>query len=233
MSYKISYWIHVFLLLMLFQSGNALSEESYFGDITIAIGGLAPKTYTIQRALLYRNVSISYDSTALIQNSKSVKVLYYPQLDKGTDNVLRLIFGEEADSSQKFFDLFLNLGDTIPDSVNWKDDRGVVYLAYNGLAQPARLFTDHINGTVHLIKSRKSEGISGALDLNFQMPFSARDSSAYLVDVEGTFDVPVGEYRRMSLSTAETREKLKKKYEENIYLALVLSAFIIVIFGFR
>ena len=50
---------------------------------------------------------IEYDSTVLIQNDEGNRILVYPQLREGNNNVLRLIIGEIQESNRNFFDIFL------------------------------------------------------------------------------------------------------------------------------
>lgn len=226
-------FFYAVLMLFLWQIGFSKTQVNYFGEVNVQIDSAAVCNCVIERALLYRQVSVHYDSTAMLQGKGWHQVLYYPQIEEGGENVLRLIFSNKKDTLKTFYDLFINLGDSVPDSVHWENERSKIYLAYDGMAQAIRPKSENIQGDILIIKSRKSEAVSGKFDLSFAAPLFNGEQNAHVFHLSGTFDVPVGEYKTTSLATEETRKALKQKYKNNIYLALVLSAFIIAIFGFR
>lgn len=219
--------------LFLLYPGRAEEQKNYYGDISVTLNKTPTEIFSIQRALLFRSVSIDYDSTALIQDKSSETVLFYPQLSAGTDNILRLIFGKENQTPQHYFDLFINFGDTIPDSLEWEDEEDKIFLAYDGIAQPRKPHAKKISGKINIIRNPKTDAVSGSLHLGFKQALLIGDSTIYNVQLEGGFDVPVGEYRSTSMSTIATREKRKNYTKNNIAIAMLISAFIIAIFGLR
>ncbi|HFE63986.1 hypothetical protein B1H10_04830 [candidate division KSB1 bacterium 4484_188] len=221
------------LIVLFLQNGFSKDQADYFGEVSLKINSGPANDFIIERALLYRQVSVRYDSTALLQGKKWHQVLYYPQIEEGEKNVLRLIFSDKKDTLETFYDLFIDLGDSVPDSVHWENEQSKLYLAYNGTAQNIQPESKNISGDILIIKSKKSEAVSGKFDLSFAAPLFNGENNVHNFHITGTFDVPVGEYKTTSLATEKTRKALKKKYKNNIYLALVLSAFIIAIFGFR
>ncbi len=228
-SFTVSLIILIFISFFTPLNANDLD----FGSVSLQIDRLPTQTLAIQRALLYRNVNIEYDSTVLVQSEKSADVLFYPQLNKGNQNVLRLIIGETGESNENFIDMFFNIGDTLPDSIVWNDQENRVYMAYNGIAQAIKPQSHNIDGTIHISSGDKDERVAGNLKLNFDMRLFAEDQLPRNFKIEGDFDVPVGEYRSSSLGSAAKEEEMKKKYRKNLYLAIIGGVLLVVLFGLR
>lgn len=232
MKFHIKFFFLGFFLLLSLHAG-AQGQEELLGEITLKIDD-GPKTkYPIKQALLYRNVSIDYDSTILLQSSKSIKVLYYPQLDQGEENVLRLIVERKMGRKSDFYDFFINVGDSLQDSLYWENERGRIFLAHRGEVWPTRAYAENVRGEVVLVESKSNRAVTGSLHLNFDLPGLSFDRQAHHFQVEGTFDVPVGSFRETSLSTATVDRAQKQKYRNNLYLALGLTLVILVLFGFK
>ena len=94
----------IFLLFFLISFSVLNATNSELGELTITIDEIDVQLYNIQNALLYKNVLIEYDSTVLIQNDEGNRILVYPQLREGNNNVLRLIIGEIQESNRNFFE---------------------------------------------------------------------------------------------------------------------------------
>lgn len=223
-------WI---LTLILITALVLRADEPFYGEMDLKMGSLMPVKYEIQQALVFRGVTVSIDSTAILQDTASVKVLYYPQLDKGENYVLRLIFGTETDSTIRFFDFMADLGKSIPDSIVWENEKGKVFLSYNGEPLPIPESSQQITGKIHLLKSKDEKTVTGDLDLRFLMPFSSDQLRPIPIEMKGIFDVPVGEYRSARLVSIDEKKKLRDKYRSNLYLGIAISLFIVAIFGFR
>ncbi|MFZ0391886.1 MAG: hypothetical protein WAN36_15600 [Calditrichia bacterium] len=221
-------WGLLFLFLI---GGTALAADDY-GNIYLDIQGLPAGKLPIQRALLFQGVTISYDSTVLVQNPKGQRILYYPQMNEGSGNVLQLIIGEQTDSVANFYDVYVDLGDTLQKEIRWTNRSGSVFLAYNGLAQPFTPSSRNISGSISLDTQNK-EAVAGTIDIRFQQKLLMEDASPRQIILKGDFDVPVGKYRESSIAAAETEKQKKNKYRNNIYLAVVISIFILAIFGFK
>ncbi|MEJ2635180.1 MAG: hypothetical protein P8184_07785 [Calditrichia bacterium] len=211
----------------------SFGQKKDFGKITVEVEGSAPSDYEIDQALLYRHVSLGYDSTIQIQNKETIDNLYYPQLRKGNDNVLRLLAGNLRDSTQNFYDMFFNLGDTIPDSVYWRDAEDKIYISYNGEAKTIQAKSSDITGSIRFLKQNVNKAVAGDIDLSFNMKLSAADPAPSQIRLKGTFDVPVGEFRQTSLATAQEKQEKGGKYRKNIYIAIIASVFLLAILGFR
>ena len=221
------------LVLFSFFPISGWGQLEPLGEITLKIDDQQKRDYPIKQALFYRKVSIDYDSTILLQSSKSVKVLYYPQLDRGQENVLRLIVERKTDQRSDFYDFFINVGDSLQDSVHWENSQGNIFLAHKGQVWPTKSYAENVRGDVVLVESKTSRAVSGSLNLSFDLPALNFDMQPHHFQIEGTFDVPVGHYRETSLSTATVDMARKKKYRNNLYLAMGLTLIILVLFGFK
>lgn len=223
----------ILLVTVLFLlQGTVIGAQKNFGNLAIKIDDKNSQDYPIQRALLYRQVNVGYDSTVLVQNKDSQAILYYPQLDSGNENVLRLIVGEITKQKTDFFDIFINLGDTIPDTVFFKNDTGKILLARNGRLGFSQPLSKNINGTLQ-VKSEKEKMVAGQLDLNFTLPDFLQVNQTTQINFKGSFEVAVGDYRELTLGTTSSDKDTEKKRKRNIYLAVIFSAFLIAIFGLR
>ncbi len=223
------------LILLLWGIGSDVlyGNTRDFGKVDLTIDALPAQSLVINRALLYRNVNIHYDSTVIIQNSAGMEVLYYPQLEEGKENVLRLILDRKSDSVKDFYDMYFNLGDSIPDSLYWNGAAGKIFLAHNGEARPLRPRSRDIRGSIEIVDGDHNRAVTGRLDLNFQMPVLADDTVASRVALKGAFDVPVGKFQETSIGTVSEKKGKSSTYKRNLYLAIIGSVFLIAVFGLR
>jgi hypothetical protein len=232
MSRKYIFVYPIFIILILAEV-LFCADDKYFGEIIIQFDSTLEQTYNIERALLFRNVSIVNDSTATIQNEEGVDVFFYPQLNEGHQNVLRLIARENSDSTSKFYDIFINLGDSIPDNLNLQNENGLIYILPNGEALSNVSVSQNINGEIKINQDTKSEAVSGRIDLNLDYS-SYNDINVYQqIHLAGNFNVPVGVYEETSLATEADRKSRESKYKRNIYAGLIISIFLIAIFGLK
>lgn len=227
----------IILFILLILPGITEAQEAPgFGQMTVTLDDGSPQIFPIQEALLYRQVKLVFDSTAIVQNKKGDRIYFYPQLDKGSGDLLRLILGKlptEKEKNNLFFDLFIELGDSLPDSLVWRDaDSGVVFLP-NGILLPGGLSPGHINGIIRLTHIDENKEVSGNLNLSFDLPFSLPGRDIRHVKLTGDYKVPVGEYRSTSISTVTQKEEMKGRYRRNIYLAVIMTVFLLAIFGLQ
>lgn len=220
-------FIHIFL------ATDAVAKTKEFGEISIRIDGTDSLTLDVQMALLYHNVDVDYDSTILIQSPENSKIMLYPQLDSGDQSVLRIIIGKIDDQNPTFFDMFVVLGDTVPNSVEWKGDREKVYITYNGILKSEMSVSEDIHGRILFERDGEGEIVSGSLHLSLLIPLVGRMNKANRVRLKGSFDLAVGDYRELTLGKNISDLEKEKKKRNNLYLGIIFTVFLIAIFGFR
>jgi len=209
-----------------------LAKTKGFGEISIRIDETDSLTLDVQMALLYHNVDVGYDSTILIQSPENSKIMLYPQLDIGDQSVLRIIIGK-IDENPTFFDMFVVLGDTVPNSVEWNGDREKVYITYNGILKSKMSLSEDIHGKILFERDGEGEIVAGSLQLSLLIPLMGRMDKANRVRLKGSFDLAVGDYRELTLGKNISDLEKEKKKRNNLYLGIVFTVFLIAIFGFR
>jgi len=208
------------------------ADEGDFGKLNIKIDDKPELSYQVRRALLYRQVSIKYDSTVLVQNKNSREIYYYPQLDSGQQNVLRLLAGTFKKDKQDFFDVFINLGDSIPDSLTFTNGMDEIFISKNGKIQLFKSTSQNINGSLH-INYEKQKVVAGQLNLSFTINNYLEINQTEQFEMNGTFEVAAGDYRELSMGITSSDKEASSKKKQSLYFAIILSVFFIVIFGLR
>jgi len=222
----------VILALVLSCGIPGFADEGDFGNLNIKIDDKSELSYQIQRALLYRQVDIKYDSTVLIQNKNYSDIYYYPQLDSGKKNVLRLLVGEFKKDEQDFFDIFINLGDSIPDSLSFAGDNGDIFISKNGKIQLFKSTSQNINGSIH-IENSKGKVVAGQLDLSFMIENYLELGRMENFVMNGSFELAAGDYRELSMGITSSDKEASNRRKQSLYFAIILSVFFIAIFGLR
>jgi hypothetical protein len=212
---------------------GAIAKPKGFGEISIQIDQADSLTLDVQMALLYHNVKVDYDSTILIQSPENTEIMLYPQLDRGDQSVLRVIIGRIDDENPTFFDVFMVLGDTVENSVEWSGDREKIYMTYNGILKSEMSLSEDINGAIIFDRDDDGKIRSGDLQLSLLIPLVEGTDKANRVRMKGSFDLAVGDYRELTLGKNISDLEKEKKRRTNIYLAVVFSIFLIAIFGLR
>jgi hypothetical protein len=219
---KILFQFTIILTLILGCRISGIAQEGDFGKLNIKIDDEPERSYQVQRALLYRQVSIKYDSTVLVQNKMSRDIYY----------VLRLLAGTFKKDKQDFFDIFINIGDSIPDSLTYTNSTNDIFISKNGKIQLFKSNSQNINGSIH-IKYEKEKVVAGRLDLSFLIKnFLEIDRTEKFV-LNGSFEVAAGDYRELSLGTTAAEKNAKMKRKQNLYIALLISLFVVAYFGFK
>ncbi|UCF65717.1 MAG: hypothetical protein JSW33_07750 [bacterium] len=228
-------WLAVSVMLSMYLSFPAAisAKDKNFGEISLQIDQADSINMDVQMAFLYRKVSIRYDSTILIQNPESSKVLLYPQVSKGKENVLRIIIGKIDDKNPTFFDMFVVLGDTVTDSISWKGERNKIYITYNGVLKAKETQTEDINGYVVLERNKNGEYVAGSIKLGLSVALFNSQELANRLFMRGSFDLAVGDFRELTVGQNISDIEKKQKKSQNLYLAIVFTVFLIAIFGFR
>lgn len=203
------------------------------GEMSLQIGDQKKINYPVRQSLIYRRVTLAYDTTAFVQSDSASMVLFSPQFNRGENNVLRIIFGNLDSQTPDFYDLMVILGDTLKDTISWEGDSALVFLSRNGLLQSHQTWSKNINGRVIFSSSRKKEIQSGEMQLEFTL--QGMDGLAFEnhFNLSGKFELLVGDYRDISLGQTDSALKEKERKRQNIYWALIISVFLIAIFGIR
>ncbi len=209
------------------------SDESKFGVVGVKLDNKELINYEVKQALLYRKVSIEYDSTILIQNQKELRILYIPQLSSGKGNILRIILRKFNDQSNNFLDIFFHLADTIRDTLIWEDVTNKIFMTASGNALPFKQISKQINGKIIFTRNDDQEIISGKLGIDFYIGLF--DSVAHLnhIFLDGYFTIMVGDYRRITLEESLTREERRKRISNITQFGIITSIFIFVYFILR
>jgi hypothetical protein len=223
----------LFLFVFIFIRSPLRADNKNFGSIKMVLNSNDSLELDVQTALLYRNVHLAYDSTLQIQNQESLSVKYYPQFENGNQNILRILAGEILTVEPQFYDIFFVVGDTIPDSLAWKDTSATILMIPNGYVTASRSVSENINGYIKFDRDKKGNVISGNLKVDFNTPIFGSPGGINQVYLAGAFKLAVGTYRELALSKSESDVDKKKRGRQNLYLGIVFAVFIIAIFGFR
>lgn len=223
----------LFLFIFMLSWSPLRADTKNFGSIKMVINSIDSLNLNVQTALLYRNVNLAYDSTLQIQNPESLSVKYYPQFENGNQNVLRILAGEILTEKPQFYDIFFIIGDTIPDSLAWKDTSSTILMIPNGYVTASRSVAENINGNIKFERDKKGNIISGNLQVDFNTPLFGSQGSINQVSLTGAFKLAVGTYRELALSKSESDVDKKKRGRQSLYLGIVFAVFIIAIFGLR
>jgi hypothetical protein len=213
----------------------AQEPNGKFGEVTVRIEREAEEQiYTVERALLYRNVSVSFDTSALVQSKYDLSLFYYPQFTNGKGNILRLILETPEEDNNDYYDFFVNLGDSLPQRVGFEMDSSRIFMIKNGTMSRDSSYTNKISGYFLFIKGIQNEEIvSGEFNLDFEFTSSVNRSSATAVHMEGVLDVPIGRYKEASLSSEAPDKYKKKRLRQNLLVAGAVSAIFLAIFIFK
>jgi len=215
------------VVLLVFMSYQLTYGQS-MGKVSIRFDEQEPTEYNITGALLYQNVSLNYDTTSQIQDDNGTLYLYYPQFKDGSSNVLRLIMAR-PDNREHFYDLFINLGDSLQEEIQFNGADSLVFWGEDGRLVPMKIYSHQIQGSVQLDKAQVGLRVTGRLALEFNYGL---DSLTH-ISVNGNFDVPVGKFREASITTGAPDKEKKAHYRRNLYAAIIISAILIAIFGFK
>lgn len=208
-------------------------DQNGFGKVDLQIDSGEGQTFNIRNALLYERASIDFDTTVQVQDRQGLLTYYYPQVFDGEGNILRFILTPEEEG-ERFYDLIINLDDSLQERIIFENDTGKVYFSRNGELIPFRRYTQDFSGTVLLLKGlQEKKMISGEMDISFALPLDEHAANFSTINMNGTFEVPVGEFRAVSLSATAPISKEKKSYKKNLYLAIIISALAILALGLQ
>jgi hypothetical protein len=211
------------LLFLMWSQFSLLAQgpESSFGTVAMQIDSGEADTYYIKSAVLFQNASVGFDTTVQIQSAVSNEILYYPQILEGEDNILRLILALNEDN---FYDVVFNVGDSLGDTLVYNAVDSRVFFNYDGQLNTFEQTTRNLNGQILLTQSDpKEKQISGEIDVSFELPRDKELTRTSTITLAGTFSVYFGEFRSVSLATGTPLQKNKKKYVNNLVVAVALA----------
>jgi hypothetical protein len=217
------------LITLLFITPRICAKNK-MGDIKIRINDGAPRSYVINQAFIYQEASVTYNSSIIIQNEETSQILYFPQLSMGKNNLLRLVFGDIDDKHRDFFDCYFLLGDSIPDTLFWQNARDKVFMTYNGRPYNFVATSEGINGQITLNRDKDGEFISGNIKVNYRVPNSASAKKFDRFELDGVFNIVVGDYRKLTMKSDYGEAMKKQVRRKNIIIGAIIVAFVAGIF---
>lgn len=210
-------------IIVLIMYSLLLGESDKFGNITLTIDDYGTKEYPVKQAILYKKVSITYDSTILVQDKSSSNLLYIPQLKAGKSNILRIVLGDYVAPGKEFYDFYFDIGNAIPDSLTWKNENKKIYMTHNGKAFSFKPTTREISGEIDFIKNNEQDVNSGTINLNFNMYSINVPTISKYYSLKGSFTITTGEYREITLEKTIMQQKKKKQRSQIAYFAVIAS----------
>ncbi|MBN2367256.1 MAG: hypothetical protein JXL67_13890 [Calditrichaeota bacterium] len=225
-------FLTVFLAMIILFVPFRIYSQNVPGDIIIKIDENDSLRLKIRTALLYRNVQVKFDSTLLIQTEDTVQIKYYPQLEMGNQNVLRILAGDFSETKTDFYDIFVVLGDSIPGSMTWQNKESNVFITYNGFVRNDKVSGRNIDGKISFDRDKKDKVVSGSIFLELIYPLFKQPPEHNRIVLRGKFNLTVGEYREINLSQLQSDKEKESKSRQNLYLGIIFSIFLIAIFGF-
>ncbi len=167
------------LMLVLTSVGLPQSNSEDFGLLEMQIGTRQPEKYLVQSAILYKDVSLVYDTTLHVSNDDSTVMYFYPQLYRGNQYVLHLLLEPEQKSLQgasPFYDFYLNLGDSVGDMITISGVDSNAFLLYSGRFTRNKLYSRNCEGEFQLSsKEELSWEVEGNFRVSFEFPVYGLD----------------------------------------------------------
>jgi len=226
------------LSLLIFMALSSLSfcfaqpDTTNFGKIAIQFNDDTPQVYYAKNATLYRNVSVDYDTTLQVQGEKATQRYYYSQLSKGNHYVLHLILDAEQSVLGKGiapgYDVYLDLGDTLTDSLQFSDVDSQVFLYKNGEFSMEKNYSRNQSGVFNLPVEGEGLGIFGSFSTVFEYPSPNQPGVYDHVSFDGTLKIP-GEnlYRGREGGISQVSPQ-KGKVVRNLLIAAALAGVILI-----
>ncbi|RMG69151.1 MAG: hypothetical protein D6715_00540 [Calditrichaeota bacterium] len=206
--------------------------EEDFGKVFLQFNQAAPETFSVDEAVLYKEVAIRFDTTAILQNDGGFTVYFYPQLYRGTHYVLRMMLRRPAGKKGGgFFDVYYDLGDTLVAPLDIQDSTATVYFSANGQLLSFKPLARNFRGHFELVPGEKAKTVTGRFDTEFDYPLSAQRQHFAHVKIWGTLTVPAGKLHEVNLETLAYKKQRQKSFRRNVGVALIFIAIIIFFVG--
>ena len=212
--------IAVLILFSMFSTGSLIG--AIFGELKIQVDQQRIQEYKVVQALLLENVDVGLDTLLQIQSSAGTDVLFYPQIQKGNNLVLRLIAQRSGTKEEDFYDIFFLLGDSLANPLHITNQDSTVFFQKNGKLMSQPRYASHLNALFQLERSEKGEAVQGHFTAEFDYPLFESDTTYQHIWMEGNLNVPSGKFRETSLAAQAGNEAQQKTFERNLALALIL-----------
>ncbi len=213
-------FLRFLLVIWLFSVSALWADQEKFGNVKVQIDNLEQMNYALERAIIYRNVSMTYDSTVFIQSSESSQILFIPQLSEGKGNILRIILGDIRKRERVSYDVYFLLGDEIPDTLLWDDEDNKIYLSINGTANTYVLQSKKINGQIIFTRNNKGNVFKGEVEVECEIVSSNGQERVKQFNLDGLFALVVSDYRDFSLEKSMSAMKKKNVRYRNILISV-------------
>ncbi len=224
------------LLFLIFVIITGRGEPPSFGNVEIKINQQSAQSYSAQNVIIYQDVVIQYDTTLHLQSDSSHGLYYYPQLHAGKNYVLHLLLNpqneEEAGSPANFYDVFIDLGDTLPEQLTMSEKDSNTFLLANGQFVSERQYSKNQSGMFNLTKGDAEYGATGSFQTEFEYPISGDMGEYTRVSIRGDLEIPEANIKRGTATGISRADKGDNKFTRNLYIALITSIFI-VLFALR
>ncbi len=235
---RLAFWALLVMCVPIWLAGqdsedpSAPKEKQNMGTIYLQINQAKPETFLVEEAVLYREVSIRFDTTAILQNDSGFVVYYFPQLHRGTHFVLHVRLQRPAEQKRRgFFDVFYDLGDSLRSPLDIQDSTAVVYFSANGQLLKFKPLAHNFRGHFELVPGEKAKTVSGDFETEFDYPLAPEKTHFAHIRIWGTLSVPSGKLHEVSLETLAYKKQRQKSFRRNVGVALIFIAIIIFFVG--
>lgn len=174
------------LIALTFSCIHAQDNSENLGELSVKIGDAVAHNYQVEKIGFYENVSVRYDTTLQVRNDNGMQFYYYPQLHPGEDYYLHLMLATEAaDVNLPKYEVFINLGNEIADSITYNFDGAdsSIFFMENSEFTTNQIYASNQNGSLSLKKRMFNTGI----DANMQSRFDLQgvDGQSSSVEIAG------------------------------------------------
>ncbi len=229
---KLFFLLIFFVVLSNLSICFAQQDTTNFGKIAVQFNDDTPQIYFAKKATLYRNVSIDYDTTLQIQGKNTTQRYYYSQFTKGRHYVIHLILDAEQSVLGKGispgYDVYLDLGDTLLESLQFSDVDSQVFIYKDGEFSKEKKYSQNQSGTFNFPGEPSDEGISGSFATVFEYPSSNQSGGYDRISLNGNLKIP-GEnlYRGREGGISQVSPQ-KGKVVRNLLVAAALAGVILI-----
>lgn len=208
----------------------AQSESGEFGKVMVQINDEPERSFYVESAVFYRNVTVNYDTTVYLKSGNTTNMLFSPQLSKGNSYVLHLILTSveppQPDQTSTY-DVYMNLGDTLWQQLEILNADSLTFIHPNGILTTDKLYSTHQTGQFNLVTNESGALISGTFQTEFDFPLPDRSEEYSHISMKGELNIPEGNLREGQETAIAAVKDTSKNRTRNILFAVLLSAFLV------
>jgi hypothetical protein len=208
----------------------AQSEPGEFGKVMVQINDEPERSFYVESAVFYRNVTVNYDTTVYLKSGNTTNMLFSPQLSRGNSYVLHLILTsvEPPQPDQiSTYDVYMNLGDTLWQQLEILNADSLTFIHPNGILTTDKLYSTHQTGQFNLVTNESGALISGTFQTEFDFPLPDRSEEYSHINMKGELNIPEGNLREGQETAIAAVKDTSKNRTRNILFAVLLSAFLV------